>query len=972
MGVKRPVLLDNQLRERSILYPTKASLTLNMTGPSECSLTLPKDAPRIDMHGWVKIFNQNGFVGIFRRTSSSHNAPLDVTVQLRHGIDILQDSLWQEETEFTGSTGEFITAILNHQTALVNGQKPWVLASCADTTQIEEKKISYNNLWDLLRSLEDESGDYYFTYDQSTFPWRLSYVKKNSTPMSEFRLSRNLSRIRINENDSELCTRLILNVNEMQTVSEEFGDREANQSTKQVYDNASAQAVYGIITKTTDIDLKDHPEGAAAFAQRFLNSRAAPVLQIQADGYDLKAVTGFDWDEQHIGRMCRVALPDYDTWFTERVVSVQYPNLLDQPSVISVSLANALPKLSHSASQAARQADSNAAASRELEREQATTSSSANLNLIRSGYVDDVFKQAGLVIDPTGVLIFAKSGLFDEKFAQIDVREDHIESTVRDVEANTESKIREEADKITLMVHTLDDTLSGKITQTAESLTSDYTNKINQTEGKITQTAESLTSDYTKMIGDTEAALQGKITQTAESLTSDYTDKINGVSSHLTQTASEIRSEVKDEVSGLQSSIKQNADSIELNAKNIKIIADDYVTINRLETELAEIKDQYSGFISTGTIEADTGNIMSVNAVDINGIAANTITISVDGQAVATVIGEGSDVNFDRAAAKAEGAAAVRLTSQGWQSGGRNIVKATYGGSDTGQSYTVNLPTFSTSGGDSFSSHKTTVYFSTGSVDGPLASKEVDATSEYNAGSTAGANGVTLSKGNWSSGVTRVTASNGKTVDVSLPSFSVSGGDSFGSDHKTTVYFSTPSVDGALKSKTVDASGQYSSGVTAGANGVTLSVGSWSGGKVTVTASNKKTATVSLPSFSVSGGDSFNSDHQTTVYFSTPSVDGALKSKTVDATSVWNGGRGQGMSEYYSSGHWAKPSSANSWTCYVPSQYNSSAETWFKLSDILPTPSYTWSNPAKGYAMVEFYICGKYYHTSKQIPGGWM
>lgn len=998
MGVKRPVLLDNQLRERSILYPTKASLTLNMTGPSECSLTLPKDAPRIDMHGWVKIFNQNGFVGIFRRTSSSHNAPLDVTVQLRHGIDILQDSLWQEETEFTGSTGEFITAILNHQTALVNGQKPWVLDSCADTTQIEEKKISYNNLWDLLRSLEDESGDYYFTYDQSTFPWRLSYVKKNSTPMSEFRLSRNLSRIRINENDSELCTRLILNVNEMQTVSEEFGDREANQSTKQVYDNTAAQAVYGIIAKTTDIDLKDHPEGAAAFAQRFLNSRAAPVLQIQADGYDLKAVTGFDWDEQHIGRMCRVALPDYDTWFTERVVSVQYPNLLDQPSVISVSLANALPKLSHSASQAARQADSNAAASRELEREQATTSSSANLNLIRSGYVDDVFKQAGLVIDPTGVLIFAKSGLFDEKFAQIDVREDHIESTVRDVEANTESKIREEADKITLMVHTLDDTLSGKITQTAESLTSDYTNKITQTEGKITQTAESLTSDYTKMIGDTEAALQGKITQTAESLTSDYTDKINGVSSHITQTASEIRSEVEDEVSGLSSSIQQNADSIALNAKNIKIIADDYVTINRLQTELASLtylEGKHisvasatvagvinAGGLSVGNLDIGThshaltfadGELVIGNPQAERGSAAigSVHSISIDGTKVADFIGT-ADVNFDKAAAKAEGAAAVRLTSQGWQSGGRNIVKATYGGSDTGQSYTVNLPAFSTSGGDSFSSHKTTVYFSTSSVDGPLASKEVDASSEYNAGSTAGANGVTLSKGNWSSGVTRVTASNGKTVDVSLPSFSVSGGDSFGSDHKTTVYFSTPSVDGALKSKTVDASGQYSSGVSAGKSGVTLSVGSWSNGKVTVTASNDKTATVSLPSFSVSGGDSFDSNHQTTVYFSTSSVSGALKSKTVDATGVYNAGRGQGMSEYYSSGHWAKPSSSNSWTCYVPSQYNSSAEVWFSLADILPTPSYTWTNPAKGYAQVEFYICGKYYHTAKQIPGGWM
>lgn len=84
---------------------------------------------------------------------------------------------------------------------------------------------------------------------------------------------------------------------------------------------------------------------------------------------------------------------------------------------------------------------------------------------------------------------------------------------------------------------------------------------------------------------------------------------------------------------------------------------------------------------------------------------------------------------------------------------------------------------------------------------------------------------------------------------------------------------------------TVDAGDVY----TNGKNSVTLSVGGWSGGRATVTASNGKTASVSLPSFSTSGGTSWSSN-KTTVYFSTPSVSGYLASKTVDATSVYNNG----------------------------------------------------------------------------------
>lgn len=93
-----------------------------------------------------------------------------------------------------------------------------------------------------------------------------------------------------------------------------------------------------------------------------------------------------------------------------------------------------------------------------------------------------------------------------------------------------------------------------------------------------------------------------------------------------------------------------------------------------------------------------------------------------------------------------------------------------------------------------------------------------------------------------------------------------------------------------LLTGTVDAGDVYSSGVSSGKSSVTLTSSGWQGSSNTVRASNGKSVVVNLPSFSVSGGTSFNSSNKTTVYFSTPSVSGYLASKTVDATSVYNSG----------------------------------------------------------------------------------
>lgn len=81
----------------------------------------------------------------------------------------------------------------------------------------------------------------------------------------------------------------------------------------------------------------------------------------------------------------------------------------------------------------------------------------------------------------------------------------------------------------------------------------------------------------------------------------------------------------------------------------------------------------------------------------------------------------------------------------------------------------------------------------------------------------------------------------------------------------------------------------------------------------------------------------------------------------------------QGYYDYYhATSKWKKPSADNNWVCMIPNESNSGSEEWFTVASILPTPTFTWSNPAKGYAKVDFSMCGKNFVTSYKIPSGWM
>ena len=410
MKVKMPVLLDSTLKESAILYPTKGTLKIKANDVSEAQLTLSDKSQAVPMHGWVKIYNQNGFVGIFRRTSRNNNVTVDKTITLRHGIDILQDSVWEGSEDFSGTMTQYLTAILNHQTSLINGVKLWVLGTCADT-QTVAKTLNYDNLMTLLKGTVDSGGDYYFTYDQTVWPWQINLVAKPSGVKSEFRLNRNIEKCKISDNDSEICTRLILNVNKLK-VSSDADTQDENQSVWRVYNNSTAQAAYGIITKTADIDVTQDtlPGGpfpeADAWAADFLAKRAEPQLQIQIDGLVLSQITGQTWDESRICELCRVALPEYAEAISQRVVTINYPNLYGAPERVSVSLANVLPSYTNSLNDLARETSVLATENRYTERYESSFVKRFAI-YDRQG---NILKQAGMELDANGMLVYADDG----------------------------------------------------------------------------------------------------------------------------------------------------------------------------------------------------------------------------------------------------------------------------------------------------------------------------------------------------------------------------------------------------------------------------------------------------------------------------------------------------------------------------------------------------------------------------------
>ena len=886
----------NGLVEVKRLNPIKLSSEINADPISHAEMTLTEEETEVQLHDFVEIFGQNGSLGIFRVASIDYAFTKQQQVRLNHALDTLYDVSMALNTNISGNIASVLSAICAAQTT-----RFWSVGTVQDSGSYE--KEDGGNALDILKEIAEREDEYYLTYDFSTFPWKINLLKKNAEVLSEFRLSRNVEDIQVTYDDKDLCTRLYLEVE-----SAASGDEGGTDKNYEVYNDAAAQEVWGVISKTETVQAE--AVNKQQWVQKYFDMHHNPSIQISISGLELNRLTGETIDQMHLSRICRVVMPEYGAPILERIVSISYPDLLRQPTRVRVALANKRKLASDRVKEMNSRQNSLEKSEKKTKEKAEKTEKQAEKNkkaisdnktsLIEQDKIitdqGEVLRKAGIEIDPSGVFMFAKrEGALGSEMASIDVRADQITSRVEKNRSDADkgfSEIKQRADSIEMdVVNLSQDTASHfEITD----------NAINANSQNINLNAENIRANATNIAANAQniRVNAGRI-DTNAGMISNHATLIQTNAFAIQTNATAIQTNA-DLIQTNAKNIQVNAGSIDVNAKKINIIAEDYVTINKLNTEISNMTAAFASSIRTTSLtatSAETSHLNVSGAANVGSLSvANTgytnHTLSVDGKIVANFLGTG-DVNFDRAKAKKEGEDSVKLSSAGWISG-QNVVSAT-----NGQKYTVKLPGFSGSAGAFNAQHKCSVTFSTPSVNMPLKTVEVDATSVYNEGKKAGTDGVTLSSAGWISGQNVVKASNGKSYTVKLPGFSASAG-AFNSSNKCTVTFSTPSVNTPLKTIDVDASGVY----TNGKNSVTVSdittsqtyssVNYNTTVSITAKASNGKTKTSSI---TVSGAAAYNAGYS--AGSSAGYSSGYNEGKSDGYTSGFNEGKNEGYTEGY-------------------------------------------------------------------------
>lgn len=321
-GVKHPVIL----RTGETLEPVKVAVTLSTDALPEATVTLAED-PGAKLHDLVEIFTGQGSAGLFRVTDRAKAYDGETELKLRGALDTLSDDVYPGTDALTGTATAVLTDILSKQSAA-----KWQLGTCALTGDVKIEN-SYTNLYDLLDAVRQARSGYWWVCNYATTPWTVSLQQLPATLAAEFRLGRNVESATIDLSDAEMCTRLYM------TVSTD------SSSTLYTYNDAAAQAEWGVITKTVDVPEEECPDPAATGAA-ILAERGQPVAFITISGYDLQRLTGDAFDRITLGSNCRVVLEDFGGTFTERVTRIQWPDAVGEPEKISVSLANNLTNFS--------------------------------------------------------------------------------------------------------------------------------------------------------------------------------------------------------------------------------------------------------------------------------------------------------------------------------------------------------------------------------------------------------------------------------------------------------------------------------------------------------------------------------------------------------------------------------------------------------------------------------------------------
>lgn len=334
MSVRLPQHLSKStLKPSTLLHPLSLSVQRELIPCSSARMVLP-EGEQIAIRDFVRLYTINGDEGIFRVTAVAPAIPGGTDVVLSHGLCVLYDACMTGTGTLEGSLGDVVRQLLSHQVVSVGGTPLLAVGSFASGVTI---RVEYNNsrVLDLLEEACEKAYTEKLTIDQSSIPWVVGSVALSNSPTAEGRFSRNLQSVKINMDDDDQCTRLIV----------EHTDWETDEKSYTTHD-ADTIGEYGVIEDVWSVPYGATQDEESAYIAELFRQRMEPDTSIEIDAVDLFTVTGESLDKLDTGDLMRCCLPDYDTTINNRLMTVQYPDVFGDPHAARASLRNRHRRLS--------------------------------------------------------------------------------------------------------------------------------------------------------------------------------------------------------------------------------------------------------------------------------------------------------------------------------------------------------------------------------------------------------------------------------------------------------------------------------------------------------------------------------------------------------------------------------------------------------------------------------------------------
>lgn len=441
------------------IRPNRVTVNLNITPLSYATIELPA-GESLPARGYVEIYTCMGSAGIYRVRSPQDAYGDDITTaELEHAIVEVGDYVIQGDIDQMMAAGSAMQAVFGHYTnGHASGVTPrWQLGSVSamGSTQIAVKQ-KYTRVLEAMIALLEQVPGCMMSFDFSTTPWTVNIVSRGTTVAAEGRLSRNVNSARVIYDDTELCTRvyyevpattdaptayfpvfdankvysagsLVVNSNKLYSLpnGHSYGVTWAN-TTKEAVANypttamthmdADTISTYGVIEREVPTGSDYTLAECTRIATEYLNKHKVPRVSIEISAEELSSATGESLDTFTIGKLFRLALPDYNLTVEKNVTALSWSNVYDDPANITVNLAEeedtAITFLHDLDAKGGGGGGGGAKKQQEEQFKEYQTwfqKTDMFLDLWARHYksVDEVLEQAGLYIDATGVLIYA-------------------------------------------------------------------------------------------------------------------------------------------------------------------------------------------------------------------------------------------------------------------------------------------------------------------------------------------------------------------------------------------------------------------------------------------------------------------------------------------------------------------------------------------------------------------------------------